>query len=280
MTVCGSENLLTDRCIYEIINSIKYCKADDISMTICDKIKDDLFAMQDAGYRDFHSKLMPNIDKERIIGVRTPQARKYANQAAKNPDVDIFLNNLPHYYYEENNIHAFVIEKIKDYDECIRAVEDFLPYVDNWATCDLMKPKVFGKNKEKLINSVEKWLKSDQAYTIRFGSNMLMSFFLNEDFEKEHIEWLTAVDSDDYYVQMGIAWYLATALAKQYDETVKYIEENRFSVWIHNKAIQKARESYRVPDERKEYLKSLKRANKSADKSANKATNKATNNKP
>lgn len=270
MTVCGSENLLTDRCIYEIIISIKYCKADGIGMTICDKIKDGLFAMQDAGYRDFHSKLMPNIDKERVIGVRTPQARKYANQVAKNPDVDIFLNNLPHYYYEENNIHAFVIEKIKDYDECIKAVEKFLPFVDNWATCDLMKPKVFRKNKEKLIKSVEEWLKSDQAYTIRFGSNMLMSFFLDEDFEKEHIEWLAAVDSDDYYVQMGIAWYLATALAKQYDETVKYIEENRFSVWIHNKAIQKARESYRVPDERKEYLKSLKRVNKTASKTANK----------
>lgn len=251
-------------------------------MTICDKIKDDLFAMQDAGYRDFHSKLMPNIDKERIIGVRTPQARKYANQAAKNPDMDIFLNNLPHYYYEENNIHAFVIEKIKDYDECIRAVEEFLPFIDNWATCDLMKPKVFGKNKEKLIKSVEKWLRSDLAYTIRFGSNMLMSFFLDEDFEKEYIEWLAAVDSDDYYVQMGIAWYLATALAKQYDETVKYIEENRFSVWIHNKAIQKARESYRVPDERKEYLKSLKRANKTASKMSNNkmSNNKTANNKP
>lgn len=230
-----------------------------MSETICDIIKNELFSMQDTAYRDFHSKLMPNIDKERIIGVRIPHARKYACSIADNPDIELFLNNLPHYYYDENNIHAFIIERIKDYDECINAVEKFLPYIDNWATCDSIKPKVFKKNKEKLIKSVEQWLKSDLPYTVRFGSNMLMTYFLDEDFSKEHIEWLANVDSEEYYVQMGIAWYLATALAKQYDDTVAYIENKKFPVWIHNKAIQKARESYRVLEERKDYLKSLKR---------------------
>lgn len=230
-----------------------------MSETICDMIKNELFSMQDKAYRDFHSKLMPNIDKEKIIGVRIPHARKYACSMADNPDIELFLNSLPHYYYDENNIHAFIIERIKDYDECINAVEKFLPYIDNWATCDSIKPKVFKKNKEKLIKSVEQWLKSDKPYTIRFGSNMLMTYFLDEDFSKEHIEWLANVDSEEYYVQMGIAWYLATALAKQYDDTVAYIENKKFPVWIHNKAIQKARESYRVLEERKDYLKSLKR---------------------
>lgn len=230
-----------------------------MSETICDMIKNELFSMQDKAYRDFHSKLMPNIDKEKIIGVRIPHARKYACSIADNPDIELFLNSLPHYYYDENNIHAFIIERIKDYDECINAVEKFLPYIDNWATCDSIKPKVFKKNKEKLIKSVEQWLKSDKPYTIRFGSNMLMTYFLDEDFSKEHIEWLANVDSEEYYVQMGIAWYLATALAKQYDDTVAYIENKKFPVWIHNKAIQKARESYRVLEERKDYLKSLKR---------------------
>lgn len=230
-----------------------------MSETICDMIKNELFSMQDKAYRDFHSKLMPNIDKEKIIGVRIPHARKYACSIADNPDIELFLNSLPHYYYDENNIHAFIIERMKDYDECINAVEKFLPYIDNWATCDSIKPKVFKKNKEKLIKSVEQWLKSDKPYTIRFGSNMLMTYFLDEDFSKEHIEWLANVDSEEYYVQMGIAWYLATALAKQYDDTVAYIENNKFPVWIHNKAIQKARESYRVLEERKDYLKSLKR---------------------
>lgn len=230
-----------------------------MSETICDMIKNELFSMQDKAYRDFHSKLMPNIDKEKIIGVRIPHARKYACSIADNPDIELFLNSLPHYYYDENNIHAFIIERIKDYDECINAVEKFLPYIDNWATCDSIKPKVFKKNKEKLIKSVEQWLKSDKPYTIRFGSNMLMTYFLDEEFSKEHIEWLANVDSEEYYVQMGIAWYLATALAKQYDDTVAYIENKKFPVWIHNKAIQKARESYRVLEERKDYLKSLKR---------------------
>lgn len=230
-----------------------------MSETICDMIKNELFSMQDKAYRDFHSKLMPNIDKEKIIGVRIPHARKYACSIADNPDIELFLNSLPHYYYDENNIHAFIIERIKDYDECINAVEKFLPYIDNWATCDSIKPKVFKKNKEKLIKSVEQWLKSDKPYTIRFGSNMLMTYFLDEEFSKEHIEWLANVDSEEYYVQMGIAWYLATALAKQYDDTVAYIENKKFPVWIHNKAIQKARESYRVLEERKDYLKSPKR---------------------
>lgn len=228
--------------------------------TICDKIKNDLFSMQDTEYREFHSKLIPNIEKERIIGVRTPHARKYAGRIANDDDIEIFLNSLPHFYYDENNIHAFVIERIKDYEKCMEEVERFLPYIDNWATCDMIKPKVFKKNRERLITSIEKWLKSDLPYTIRFGINMLMTYFLDEDFKREHIEWLAAIPSDDYYVHMGIAWYLATALAKQYDDTVAYIENGRFPVWIHNRAIQKARESYRVLDERKEYLKSLKRA--------------------
>ena len=230
-----------------------------MSVNICEIIKNELFSMQDKGYRDFQSRLIPNIDKDRIIGVRFPHARKYAVQIAGNPDIEKFLNNLPHFYYEENNIHAFIIERINDYDECIREVEKFLPYIDNWSTCDSIKPKVFNKHKEKLINSIERWLKSDHPFTVRFGSNMLMTFFLDGDFRKEHIEWLAGVDSDDYYVQIGIAWYLATALAKQYDDAVTYLENKRFSVGLHNKAIQKARESYRVLEERKEYLKSLKR---------------------
>lgn len=226
---------------------------------ICETIKKELFSMQDNGYRDFQSKLIPNIDKDRVIGVRIPHARKYAVQIADNPDIEIFLNSLPHFYYEENNLHAFIIERIKDYDACISAVEKFLPYIDNWSTCDSIKPKVFKNNKEKLIKLVEQWLGSDKPYTVRFASNMLMTYFLDGDFRREHVEWLAGIDSDDYYVRMGIAWYLATALAKQYDDTVPFIENNRFPVWVHNKAIQKARESYRVLDERKEYLKSLKR---------------------
>lgn len=222
------------------------------------KIRESLFALQDLKYRDFHSKLMPGIDIERIIGVRTPQLRKLAKQFAKDAEIDDFLSNLPHQYYDENNMHGFIISETKDYNRCIAEIDRLLPYVDNWATCDLIRPKAFNKNRLQLIKDTRHWMKSSKTYTIRFGIEMLMTHFLDDDFRPEYLEWVANISNDEYYVKMMVAWYFATALAKQYEATLPIIEQKRLAPWTHNKTIQKAVESYRITTEQKEYLKGLK----------------------
>ena len=225
----------------------------------CEKIRNHLFELQDKGYRDFQGKLMPDVSRDKIIGVRIPLLRKYAGELRKEPDTGLFLDALPHEYYDENNLHGFIIEGIKDFDECIRRLDAFLPHVDNWATCDLMTPKVFKKNKESLIKCIKRWLSSGETYTIRFGINMLMRLYLDDDFKDEYFDMVINANNDRYYVNMSVAWYFATALTKQYDEAVRVFEERRIpDRTTHNKAIQKARESLRIPGERKEYLNSLK----------------------
>ena len=214
-----------------------------------------LFEMRDEKYRDFNAKLMPNIDKNTIIGVRVPQIRGLAKKIKEN--TGDFLEKLPHKYYEENNLHAFLIAEIADFDECIGKINDFLPYVDNWATCDSMKPKCFKKNKEKLLSEIEKWLKTEHEYTVRFAIGMLMTHFLDEDFDEKYLQKVSEIKSDKYYINMMIAWYFQAALAKQWESAVKYIEKDRLSPWVRKKTVQKAKESYRITQKQKEYLKSL-----------------------
>ena len=225
---------------------------------IVDDIREDLFANQDVKYRDFQSKLTPTIEAKTAIGVRTPVLRKLAKAYSKRQDVDEFLADLPHKYFDENQLHAFILSEIKDFDECIGKLERFLPFVDNWATCDQMSPKCFKKNHEKLLPYLNKWIKSDDTYTVRFAIVTFMSHFLDDDFDEGYLKLVSDIKSDEYYINMAIAWYFATALAKQYDKTIPYIENKTLDVWTHNKAIQKSIERYRVTAEHKEYLKSLK----------------------
>lgn len=227
-------------------------------MDIKKDIEDRLFALQDKGYKEFHSRLMPTVNPDSIIGVRTPALRKLAKELAKQPEYMEYIHMLPHDYYDENNLHGFLIETIKDYDECVAAVNEFLPYVDNWATCDLMSPKVFKKHRMELLEQIKIWLASDETYTIRYGIEMLMTHYLDEDFKKEYLAWIAEIRSEEYYVNMMIAWYFATALAKQPADTLPYIKQVRLDTWTHNKAIQKAVESYRISPEQKAYLKTLK----------------------
>lgn len=217
-----------------------------------------LFNLQDLPYRDFVSRLTPSVDSDRFIGVRTPQLRKLAKEFAKSPEAADFTAQLPHKYYEENNIHAFIIETIKDYSECIAALDRFLPFVDNWATCDMMSPKVFKKHLPELLTEIDRWLKSGETYTVRFAVEMLMNWYLDEHFNEEYPERVAAVKSEEYYVKMMVAWYFATALAKQYEAVLPYLEQNRLEPWTHNKTIQKAIESNRITAEQKAYLRSLK----------------------
>ena len=222
-------------------------------------IRDRLFAMQDLKYRDFHSGLMPTVEKELVIGVRTPELRKLAKELSETDTAAAFINILPHRYYEENNLHAFLICGIKDYDVLITRLNEFLPFVDNWATCDMMRPAAFAKNKERLLPEIRRWMQSEEPYTVRFGIEMLMLHFLEDDFDISYAQAVAAIRSDEYYVKMMVAWYFATALAKQYEATVPYIENRLIKdKWTHNKAIQKAMESYRVSNDKKEHLKSLK----------------------
>ncbi len=223
-----------------------------------EEIQRRLFELQDLKYKDFSSKLMPTVNPETVIGVRTPELRKLAKEVSKTPEALEFLKILPHTYYEENNLHGFLIETIKDYDTAIAAVDTFLPYIDNWATCDLMSPKVFKKHLPKLYEKIVVWLESDKTYTVRFGIGMLMSFYLDEHFKPEMLELVAGVRSEEYYINMMIAWYFATALAKQYDAALRYIQNQRLEKWTHNKAIQKAIESCRISDESKAYLRTLK----------------------
>ena len=217
-----------------------------------------LFKMQDLKYRDFHSKLMPNVPYDAVIGVRVPELRKFSKEFAKTEESRAFIKQLPHKYYEENNIHAFVLEQIRDYDTAIMETEKFLPYIDNWATCDMFLPKAFKRNTDKLILKINEWIKSDDTYTVRYAIGLLLKLYLDEGFRAEYLQTVAAVRSDEYYVNMMIAWYFATALAKQYDVTISYIIEKRLDTWTHNKAIQKAIESNRISKETKEYLKGFK----------------------
>ena len=222
------------------------------------QIIDILKSQQDLKYRQMQLSIIPNIDGDRIIGVRTPELRNLAKELSGGELAKEFLNELPHYYFEENQLHSFLISRIKDYKECLTAVNKFLPYVDNWATCDQLSPKAFIKNKGALINEIKKWLKINHVYTKRFAIEMLMSHYLDEDFKEEYLELVANIKSDEYYLNMMIAWYFATALAKQYNPSIKYIKDKRLSPWVHNKTIQKAVESYRITDEQKIYLKTLK----------------------
>ena len=220
-----------------------------------EEIQKHLFELQDIKYRDFHSRLMPDTDKETVIGIRVPVLRKYAKSIAGTELSEKFIKELPHHYYEENNLHMMLITRIKDYDRCISEIERFLPYIDNWATCDFPAPKCFENHKEELLPVIKCWIASSETYTIRYGIGMLMRLYLDEDFEPEYVKLVAGVESDEYYVNMMIAWYMATAPAKQWDAVIPYIEEHRMSDWVHRKTIQKAVESYRITDEQKRYLK-------------------------
>lgn len=223
------------------------------------EIQKQLFELQDIKYRDFHSKLMPDTDKATVIGIRVPILRKYAKSIEGTELAYRFIEELPHQYYEENNLHIMLITGIKDYGECLSEIERFLPYIDNWATCDFPAPKCFAKHKEELLPVIKKWVASDETYTIRYGIGMLMRLYLDDDFDPDYVRLVSGVRSDEYYVNMMIAWYMATALAKQWDAVIPYIEEHRMSDWVHRKTIQKAVESYRITDEQKNYLKKLKK---------------------
>ncbi|MBQ1457159.1 MAG: DNA alkylation repair protein [Butyrivibrio sp.] len=214
-----------------------------------------LLEAKDDKYREFQAKLVPNVSPDTIIGVRTPDMRKIAKEVFNSPEKEEFLKELPHKYYEENLVHFFIIAMIKDFDECIEKVEEFLPYVDCWPVSDQATPKTFKKNHAKLLPYIRNWIASDHVYTARFGIRMLMNEFLDDDFKDEYLELVASKEGDDYYLKMMVAWYFATALAKKYDESVKYIEGRKLDDWIHKKAIQKAVESYRVTDEHKEHLK-------------------------
>lgn len=220
-------------------------------------IQAELFHLQDKTYQAFHSRLIPTVDAESVIGVRTPALRQLAKKMDREV-ADQFLADLPHFYYEENQLHAFLLADIKEYEKCMNRLEEFLPYVDNWATCDQLSPKVFGRHKHKLMGKITGWLKSSRTYTVRFAVGMLMRHFLDEDFDRSYLEMVAKLRSEEYYINMMIAWYFATALAKQYQETLPFLEEKRLAVWTHNKAIQKARESRRITGEQKAYLRTLK----------------------
>ena len=217
-----------------------------------------LIACSDEQYKEFQSKLVPNIPKETVLGVRTPDMRRIAKEIRGTEEAEGFLAELPHKFYEENLVHFFLIAMIKDFDQCVQAVETFLPYVDCWPVSDQATPKAFRKNHEKLLPYIRKWISSEHVYTARFGIRMLMNEFLGEDFKEEYLELAACKKGEDYYLKMMIAWFFATALAKRYDESVKYIENRRLYEWTRKKAIQKAVESYRVSEEHKEYLKSLR----------------------
>jgi len=222
------------------------------------KIRNRLFELQDLNYLEFHSKLIPSADKKTIIGVRIPILRKLAKEYIKDPESNLFLKDLPHKYYDENILHALLISEIKDYDSCIKYLEEFLTYIDNWAVCDILSPKVFKNHKEELLAKIKEWSASKQTYVCRFGIVMLMSHYLDSDYKKEYLEIPALIHLDDYYINMMIAWFFATALAKRWEDTVIYLEENKLDVWVHNKTIQKACESYRITPEKKKYLKTLK----------------------
>lgn len=221
-------------------------------------VREKLFQMQDTAYRDFNSKLIPNVDKELVIGVRVPQLRAFAKEFSKHELCAEFISTLPHEYLEEYSLHAFIVCQIKDYEQTIAQLDKLLGFVDNWAVCDTISPCSFKKNKDKLIDDVNRWLSSDKTYTVRFAIGCLMKYFLGDDFKEEYAEAVCKIQSEEYYINMMIAWYFATALCKNYDSAVKYLENGRLSPWVNNKTISKACDSYRIDSETKKYLRSLR----------------------
>lgn len=244
------------------IDCFDFCPADKEILerlkTIHTGLQARLLALQDEKYRAFHCRLMPTVPPEKVIGVRTPILKKLARELKKAPDTAQFLKNLPHHFYEENNLHGMLISEIKDYDETIAALNAFLPFVDNWATCDLISPKSFRLRPAPLLPQIRMWLSDKHPYAVRFGIGMLLKFYLDEQFADEQLEWVASIQSQEYYINMMIAWYFATALAKQYSSAIVYLEERRLPAWIHRKTIQKAIESYRITDAQKQYLRTLK----------------------
>lgn len=218
-----------------------------------------LFLMGDTSYKRFISGLIPTLPQESILGIRTPMLRKYAKELDGSPEAMVFIQKLPHKYYEENNLHAFLIEGIKDFDTAVQALNALLPHVDNWSTCDSLCPKVLKKHPEELLPHIRRWLASDHVYTVRFGIELLMKFYLDGYFSADYPLWVANIISDEYYIRMMQAWYFATALAKQYQATIPYIAQRRLSPWVHNKAIQKAVESKRISQETKDFIKTFRR---------------------
>ncbi len=218
-----------------------------------------LFSMKDKKYKEFHCSLIPTVNPDTVIGVRTPIVRKLAGEISGTPIAAEFLKKLPHRFYEENNLHVFLVNGIKDYDECISEINRFLPFIDNWATCDSLRPKSFAKNKKKLFSEIEKWIKSDRIYTVRFAIEMLMVLYLDKDFDEKYLHMVASVSSGEYYIKMMIAWCFATALAKQWEKTLPYIEDGVLEKWTHNKTISKAIESFRITDEQKTILRKMKK---------------------
>ena len=223
-----------------------------------DKIVKVLFQNQDLKYRDFHSSLVPNVEKERFIGVRTPVLRKLAKEMVKDGSYKDFIKELPHYYYEENTLHSCILSLLKDLDELINELDNFLPYIDNWATCDLLRPKAFEKDQKRILDKVKEWINTKDVYSIRFGIVTLLSFYLDDSFNKEINDIVLNIKHDDYYVKMAQAWYFSFALIKQYNSTIDIFREKKLDKWIHNKSIQKAIESYRISSVDKNYLRNLK----------------------
>ena len=221
-------------------------------------LQKELVKISDAKYAAFQSKLTPGIDPSLFLGVRVPVLRQFAEQYSKNEESKSFLKELPHKYYDENMLHALLISGMKDFDQIIVELNRFLPYVDNWAVCDIMSPKALRKNKTKLLENIKLWIKSKETYTCRFGIEMLMSFYLDDDFKESYLKLVSSVRSNEYYVNMMVAWFFATALAKQWDATIPYIRNKSLDTWTHHKTIQKAIESYRISDEQKQYLKTLR----------------------
>lgn len=217
-----------------------------------------LFSMKDDKFKKFHEKLIPTVSSDLVIGVRTPELRRFAAVFSKSEESKKFIESLPHIYYEENNLHAFILERIMDYDKLIQKTECFLPYIDNWATCDMFRPKAFVKNHDKLILKITDWMHSDKTYTVRYAIGLLISIYMDENFKSEHLEMVSQIKLEEYYINMMIAWYFATAIAKQYDFAISYITERRLDKWIHNKTIQKASESRRINSKTKDYLKTFK----------------------
>lgn len=228
-------------------------------MNICEQIRSELSCKSEESYKNFTAPLIPNVDPDSIIGVRVPLIRQLVKKYVSHPEIGTFLDTLPHKYLEENHFHGFLISSIKDYNKCITQLNLFLPYVDNWSTCDMIRPKCFEKNKATLLTSIEEWLLSNHTYTIRFGIEMLMCHYLDDSFNPDYAQRVSQIDSEEYYVNMMKAWYFATALAKQYDSILPILLDNRLDLWTHNKTIQKAIESNRISFETKSFLKTLKR---------------------
>ena len=227
----------------------------------CSELQESLFSLRDEAYKAFQEKLIPSVDPKTVIGVRTPALRRLASDFSKTDENYAFMSDLPHEYYEENCLHGFLIEKLTDFRQTVEALDRFLPYVDNWATCDMTSPKIFSKNKEKLLPVIERWLSSEHIYMGRFGIVMLMKHYLDEAFSERHLQMVANVRSDEYYIEMAQAWYFAEALVKQYEPTLPYLKNGSFSVFVHNKTISKACDSFRLDNDKKTFLKTLRRKN-------------------